>query len=618
MSHERDSNLVETQLISENELEAIQARRRGGEIVSAASLLLYHRDGVQAVPLPEGRPLVIGRFPPADVTVRDSSLSRLHASVERVANEVWIEDLESTNGTWVDGVRISRTQLHPDSDLTLGTVRAALHLAPGGDPHELELVGHDRFAVLLSAEVARARAHARGAVLLLVRAADTKAGHPARWLATLRELLRPWERLSLYSEDTVELLLPERSLEEATEFARTLRERQPGLRCGLAALPDHAGSADALLEAARGALVQSTADNPVVTPAGSASGHSLVSGQTGEDDQGPVLVSAAMRAVFDLVDRAAATSLPVLIVGETGSGKEIVARALHERSPRKSGPLIYVNCGALPEHLVESTLFGHERGAFTGATARAQGMFEAADGGTLLLDEIGELPPGAQAALLRVLENRRFSRVGGNQEIEVDVRVLAATHCDLQAMCVNGEFREDLLFRLNVMTIEVPPLRARVDEVEPLAQRFLRRAVQEQGRSVQAIHPEALELLQAHPWPGNVRELRNVIERAVVISSGTTISIEDLPAALRSLVPLRSPVETVKSDGAGPCEGEVINLRAELERIERDYILRALQGCLWDRAAAARNLGLPLRTLARKIQQLELREDERAHKSSGD
>jgi len=291
----------------------------------------------------------------------------------------------------------------------------------------------------------------------------------------------------------------------------------------------------------------------------------------------------------------------VLLSGETGSGKEVVARAIHEGGPRASKPLICVNCGGIPAQLVESTLFGHEAGAFTGAGARAKGVFEAADGGTVLLDEIGELPAPAQAALLRVLESRRFSRVGSTEEIEVDVRILAATHRDLEERCRDGRFREDLLYRLNARTLTTPPLRDRPEEIPSLAARFIEQANSDNGCAVVGLDSDALELLARYPWPGNVRELRNAMARAVVIAEGDRIGPADLPERVRgtSLEPAGTDAEALF---AGlPAPGEVQDLKEELARFEADLILQALEASQGDRTRAAERLGLPVRTLAYKM-----------------
>ena len=238
--------------------------------------------------------------------------------------------------------------------------------------------------------------------------------------------------------------------------------------------------------------------------------------------------SAALRRVLGIVGFVAPTDATVLINGETGTGKELVARAIHRYSRRSAHAFVSVNCAAMPRDLIASELFGHEKGAFTGATQRRLGRFEMADGGTIFLDEVGELLPNTQAALLRVLQEREFERVGGGRPIHADVRVVAATNRDLKAAVANGKFREDLFYRLNVFPIEVPPLRERKDDILMLVKYFVQRYANRAGKNIQSIDKKTLDLLQAYDWPGNIRELQNVIERSVILSSGDAFSVDEL------------------------------------------------------------------------------------------
>ncbi|HEX6972129.1 MAG TPA: sigma-54 dependent transcriptional regulator, partial [Limnochordia bacterium] len=277
--------------------------------------------------------------------------------------------------------------------------------------------------------------------------------------------------------------------------------------------------------------------------------------------------SPALRRVHDLVDRVAPTVATVLITGETGTGKELVARAIHRLSPRRAKPFIAVNVGALPETLLESELFGHEKGAFTGAAERRLGRFELADEGTLFLDEIGEVPPATQVKLLRVLEERVVTRVGGTQEIEVDVRVVAATNTPLREAVERGTFRADLFYRLNVLRIYLPPLRERRQDIPLLVRRFVRELSQQHDRPFHGISAEAMQRLVEYPWPGNVRELRNLIESMVVLSPGREIGPEDIPPQIRDAAASRFlPVHV------GPISRE----RAGSEGRELEFILRSL------------------------------------------
>jgi DNA-binding NtrC family response regulator len=332
------------------------------------------------------------------------------------------------------------------------------------------------------------------------------------------------------------------------------------------------------------------------------------------EPHGPLVLGRAMREIARLLERVAAARVPIILSGETGTGKEVLSQLLHERGPRRDRRMVRVNCGAIPKDLVEGTLFGHERGAFTGAVQQQRGVFEEADGGTVFLDEIGELPLGAQAALLRVLETGTFSRVGSSRELSADVRIIAATHRDLEAMVEAGAFRADLYYRLSTLVLKIPPLRERLDELEPLARHFLRLANEANGGDVVGIHHSALALLQAHPWPGNVRELKNVVDRAVVMAQGPLITVEDLPERLQALHSDSSAPRTVSGAHAPesprptmPEPEEEWSFRERLQRYEASLLREALQRVGWNQTEAAKRIGLPPRTLAYRMKLLGLR-----------
>ena len=295
-----------------------------------------------------------------------------------------------------------------------------------------------------------------------------------------------------------------------------------------------------------------------------------------------------MVKVFELIRSVAATSSTVLLQGESGTGKELVAKALHSLSPRRDATFVSVNCAAIPEALLESELFGHMRGAFTDAHQTKKGLFETAHRGTLLLDEVGEMPLPMQAKLLRVLQEKRVRRVGANDEVDVDVRVVAATNRSLEALVQERRFREDLFYRLNVIPIVVPPLRQRREDIPLLAAHFLGRFSREMGKMISKISEEAMERLLHHSWPGNVRELENVIERAVALETSPVV----LPERLPELVSRASPVA---EDAAGFAEG--FSLDAHLTTLEADLLRRALTRSDGDRAEAARLLGVTPRSL---------------------
>jgi len=318
-------------------------------------------------------------------------------------------------------------------------------------------------------------------------------------------------------------------------------------------------------------------------------------------DSDLVIVSPRMRHLHELVRRAAPTHAPVLVLGETGVGKELVASALHYNSSRRDKRLIVVNCAALPATLTESLLFGYERGAYTGADRRTKGVFEQADAGTVFLDEIGELSPSSQAALLRILENKRFTRLGSEQEIAVDVRVVAATNRHIESMVATREFRADLYYRLNTLTLNVPPLRERREEILPLCDLFLRRACRSWHVPMGKIHHAALERLQSYAWPGNIRELKNVIERAVIVSSGAELLIEHLPENVRG--PEQQFQPTV-SETIGASQ----TYRERVKSFEAALLREALEKSDGSRTEAARLLSLPLRTMTAKLKMLGIRD----------
>jgi DNA-binding NtrC family response regulator len=308
----------------------------------------------------------------------------------------------------------------------------------------------------------------------------------------------------------------------------------------------------------------------------------------------------AMRRVLDTIQRVASSSCTVLVTGESGTGKELVVAALHDASPRTGKPLVTVNCGAIPENLIESELFGHARGAFTGAHATRQGHVAAAEGGTLFLDEVGELPLQVQVKLLRLLQQREYSIVGDSRVVKCDVRIVAATNRDLEAEVKARRFREDLFYRLNVIHIELPSLRNRPEDIEPLAKHFLSSSVARTGRvDVFGFAPEALELLRAHAWPGNVRSLENTVERAVLLTVGPLVTAEDLPERMRQL-PTPTP-SALPAAASGPLPEAGIDLRAVVESYENDLIAQALERTGRNKNRAAQLLGLNRTTLVEML-----------------
>jgi DNA-binding NtrC family response regulator len=306
--------------------------------------------------------------------------------------------------------------------------------------------------------------------------------------------------------------------------------------------------------------------------------------------------SDAMLRIFDLVAQVAPSRSTVLIQGESGTGKELIAKALHANSPRRDKPFIPVNTGAVPSELLESTLFGHVKGAFTSAIASKKGLFEMANGGTLFLDEIGTMGLDTQSKLLRVLQDRKFMHLGGVQEVQVDVRIVAATNSDLQKAVREGKFREDLFYRLSVIALDLPPLRGRREDIPALAGHFLKRFAEENGLTPRVLSPEAMRALMDHDWPGNVRELENAIERGVVLSSGSTIGLDLLPSQLSGRTYTSRLLEHNPDS----------SLFDILEDIERRIIMDKLEHCHWNQTDAAEQFRIPLSTLNQKIKRLNI------------
>lgn len=311
--------------------------------------------------------------------------------------------------------------------------------------------------------------------------------------------------------------------------------------------------------------------------------------------------SPPMMAVFDLISRVARTRTNILLFGESGTGKELVARAIHDASARASQPFLVINCAAIPESLLESELFGHRKGTFTGATRDHAGLFRSADGGTLLLDEIGEMPLAMQVKLLRVLQERKVKGVGETQEVAVDVRVIAATNRDLAAEVRSGRFREDLYYRLNVICLELPPLRERGGDITVLAYYFLNKFAEEFGKQITEIDGAVVERLLQHPFPGNVRELQNIMERAVALEDQGQVTLSSLPPALRSAMPRvqssPTPTDSLPEDG--------LDLDAELEQLERHLFTLALRRTKGRKKAAAELLHLSFRTFRYRLDKLQ-------------
>ncbi|MBW2732317.1 MAG: sigma 54-interacting transcriptional regulator [Deltaproteobacteria bacterium] len=556
------------------------ARPEGG-----LALLLHHREGTQVVSLAPGSDHILGRDPLlVDVALRDSLLSRRHARFWLDDGELWVEDLGSTNGTYLNGTRLRRRQLNLGEEITFGGATALVTDRTRAFEAAKAVISHELWLAIVDHELQRARFFQDDPIALLwVEATDRDHPHLSRWLPELTQQLRPVDRLALYAPHAVEVLLPRLDVAGARKVAEAFVSATPlTLRCGVTTFPEGGSSAAKLLQRCREAAQRSTAAQCVVAAVPS------TRGEDSESSSEWVCESAAMSRLMPIADRLAQSDLTVLVAGETGTGKEVLARYIHRASTRAEKPFVVVDCAGIPHELIEATLFGHEKGAFTGAAERRMGLFEHAQGGTIFLDEIGELSINLQPKLLRVLDTKELRRVGGTQTIPVDVRVIAATNRNLTMMVTERQFRSDLHYRLGDDPIRIPPLRERVEAIPSLVKLFAHDASNDED-SPPTTDQHTMELLQSYHWPGNVRELRNVIERAVVIGRGQTITADDLPARVRMLE--ATPMATEDAP----------EFKVRVARYETRLILDALQQCGGNQKRAAARLRIPLRTLGFKI-----------------
>ncbi len=530
-------------------------------------LLVVTDNAVLAIhALPETGSVTIGRGSDNSVQIDDESISRRHAILQ-VGAVMTIEDLGSSNGTKLRDVQIPANRPHEITVNELVTLGSLTLIVQGRfTPAQTNrIVTHDYFQARLEEECARAeRTGASFAVVgirVSVGAPDT--GVDEAMMMTLRQS----DVLTKLGEREYELLLVDVNKPQAEDVARRF-----------------VASLELLQTTATYVVVQFPIDgrNPYELMA-------RVSG-TGDIERGDlVVVEQSMRDLYVLIERIAASDLPVLILGETGVGKEIMSRAVHQASPRAQKPFIAINCAALNDSLLESELFGHERGAFTGANTAKMGLLEAASGGTVFLDELGDMSLAIQAKLLRVIEEGEVRRVGGIKSRKIGVRFVAATNTDLEAATERGRFREDLYFRLSAATLVIPPLRERPREIELLARRFAAHATTRMAgasKTPMEIDPDALALLESYSWPGNIRELRNVIERAVLLCGGGPITTKHLPTE--------------------KMQGTFVRASVELSADERSRILAALEQVGGNQAQAASLLGVSRRTLINRLEQYNL------------
>jgi DNA-binding NtrC family response regulator/pSer/pThr/pTyr-binding forkhead associated (FHA) protein len=573
---------------------------------------------------------VLGRDPSCELAVPDSALSRRHLRLVPHDGGWELEDLGSSNGTTVNGERVDRIRLEDGDVVAAGRCVFRFSIS---DQTALVAAGIEGTTIVTAApdhwrddpsqirdDVGRLAQLADG---LIEVSQVTEIGlRFAQWvrerldasevfmLRRRRGRLIPVGGLPVLQSPLPRtsggLLSPDAAVLVSTEGKTICVESDGGL---LVAVP--IGAPAELVVVARGIPAAPSEDQVrLLACAGQVAagillsrirerGEAAVIGAAEERGGVPfVAESPAMRGVLEFVERAAPSDATVLVLGESGTGKEMIARALHDASRRSSAPFVAINCAAIAETLLESELFGHERGAFTGATSRRAGRFEQAHGGTLLLDEVGELSPHAQAGLLRVLEEACVHRIGGADPIPVDVRVIAATHRDLQTDVAACRFREDLYFRLAVLVVDVPPLRDRPEDVAALARVFFNRFCARAGRAVEDISASAMEALLRHSWPGNVRQLRNAIERAVILGRSRVIERADLPPEVAEAT---SSTTTLAGGVALPMSA------AELERANIGAALQASDG---NKSEAARLLGIDRNTLYSRLRSYAENDDE--------
>jgi DNA-binding NtrC family response regulator/pSer/pThr/pTyr-binding forkhead associated (FHA) protein len=530
-------------------------------------LVIVSDSGVLTLPIPAQGELTVGRSDESDVVVDDPLISRQHL-ILRMQESITVEDLGSANGSSVRGERLvpgRRVPLAIGQVVDLGSSMLIVQPARGGGEKRRRLASHTYFEVRLEEACGRKRT-AFAVMRLSIDGEDTAAIQ-----AALTHVVRPNDVIASYAPGEYELLLLDTAKSRAEKIAgevkSDLEARDLSVRIGIASHPADGATPDALMSAASADL----------------RGHARTAG-----GESLVIADGAMKDLFRVLQRIAQGSISVLLLGETGVGKEVIAEQLHLSSPRKQCPFVRFSCAALSETIVESELFGYEKGAFSGADQAKIGLLESADGGSVFLDEVGELTAGTQAKLLRALEQREVLPVGGVRPRPIDVRFIAATNRDLDAEVEAGRFRSDLYYRLNGITVRVPPLRERVQEIEPLAELFVEKAAEDLGIADPPVLSErAIELLESYSWPGNIRELKNVMERAMLLCTSPEIGPESLPL---------DKLSATWTSQKKPRGGEDHQKR----------ILDALEACAGNQTRAAEVLGISRRTLTKWLDRYAL------------
>ena len=563
-------------------------------------LLIVGKDGqyFASHPLPALGQVAIGRADDRDVRIQDPSISRAHA-ILHIGRELHVEDQGSRHGTRLRGRKLApgdRIEISIGDAIVMGTATVIVQRR-GKNARSWRLWSHSFFEGRLEEECARAERYDRP--FALIHALFDSSTPRTEVLAALESATNPGDVIGEYGSRHYELLLVEAERADAEQVIDQLRQRLGTARAGMACHPQDGRDPHTLSQLAR-SRARGTDETSVAESSGF-----VTSGDT------------RMNELRTLVKRIAGSELNILLLGETGVGKEVFARTIHQDSKRSSGPFVAVNCGALPGELIESELFGHKKGSFTGAIQDKTGLLESARGGTVFLDEIGELPLPVQVALLRVLQEREVRRVGDTGYRPIDVRFVCATNRDLEVEIEQGSFRQDLYFRINGFSVIIPPLRERVAEIEPLSRHFVQLACQSQNRLPEPeLSPAALNMLTGYHWPGNIRELRNIIERAVVLCAGDAIEPGHLPGDKMQVVALEQTSSnkalTPGSSAAPPVPASstatnpALNALSSDRQAEIERIKQALDQAAGNQTKAAKLLGVSRRTLINRLDQYGL------------
>ena len=548
--------------------------------------------------LPAAGVVTIGRVPGCEIELKDPTASRRHAQLRIDGGRVLVSDLGSYNGTLVNGeIVVGERELRAGDLVQVSATSLSFH-RPERRTAQRAVVDDATFHQRLELELERARRFQRPLAVVAIRLESE--GTRAAGARALAGALRAVDLVGTDGAAGLLVMAPELPADEVPRVAARITELvaagHPHL--GVASFPDDAVDVATLLASARAAAASAAV--------GQAATATAIARHLTLGELSIVIAEPAVARMFALIERMAASDLPILVTGETGSGKESAARAVHHFSRRQHGPLVMLNCAAIPEGLVESELFGHEKGAFTGAAATKVGLFEAATGGTLFLDEIGELPLPTQAKLLRALDGARITRVGAVVERAVDVRIVAATNRDLPAEVKAGRFREDLYFRLGGATVAVPPLRERPRELPLLARELLAAARARLGREPVAIGAAAMHALARYRWPGNVRELKNAIEYAAAVVDGDEVDVWHLPPAIAGDAEPPDAEPAVTGDAEAPPTATFRPIAEELRALERKRMIQALEAAGGVQTRAAELLRMPRRTFVAKFKEYEL------------